>query len=100
MWAGYLALANQQAVQNGQPTLGFINPSLYTIGGGPNYNANFHDTLTGSNGHTATTGYDLVTGWGSPNGATLINSLTAGGGTPDFTVTPSPPRITIPPGAP
>ncbi len=41
MWAGYLALANQQAVANGNPTLGFINPSLYTIGLGPSYNDRF-----------------------------------------------------------
>ena len=27
MWAGYLALVNEQAVANGNPTLGFINPS-------------------------------------------------------------------------
>ena len=32
MWAGYLALVNQQAVANGHHTLGFINPTLYTIG--------------------------------------------------------------------
>jgi subtilase family serine protease len=32
MWAGYLALANQQAVSNGETTLGSINPALYSIG--------------------------------------------------------------------
>ncbi len=95
MWAGYLALANQQAVQNGQSALGFINPSLYTIGGGSSYNANFHDITSGSNGWNATVGYDLVTGWGSPNGATLINSLTAGGGSPDFTISANPNTLTI-----
>jgi len=30
---------------------------------------------SGSNGYSATTGYDLATGWGSPNGANLINAL-------------------------
>jgi kumamolisin len=28
MWAGYLALANQQAVQSGGSPLGFINPAV------------------------------------------------------------------------
>jgi hypothetical protein len=75
MWAGYLALVNQQSVTNGNNTLGFINPSLYTIGAGRSYTTDFHDITSGSNGYSATTGYDLVTGWGSPNGSGLINSL-------------------------
>jgi hypothetical protein len=69
MWAGYLALANQQAVATAGPTLGFINPALYTIGLGSSYDSDFHDITSGSNGYSATTGYDLATGWGSPNGA-------------------------------
>lgn len=95
MWAGYLALANQQAVQNGQSTLGFINPALYTIGQGTSYNANFHDITSGNNGFPATKGYDLVTGWGSPNGATLINSLTSGGGSATFSISANPNTLTI-----
>jgi kumamolisin len=75
-WAGYLALANQQAVANHLPTVGFINPALYTIGLGSSYGADFHDITSGSNGTYSTEkGYDLVTGWGSPNGAGLINAL-------------------------
>ena len=99
MWAGYLALANQQAVENGQPTLGFINPAVYTIGLGANYHTDFHDVTSGSNGFTATPGYDLATGWGSPNGAALINDLTGGGtGNPDFTISANPNTLTIAPG--
>ena len=75
MWAGYLALVNQQSVANGNKTLGFINPSLYTIGAGSSYGTDFHDVTSGSNGYSATTGYDLATGWGSPNGSGLINAL-------------------------
>ena len=75
MWAGYLALVNQQSVANGNKTLGFINPSLYTIGAGSSYTTDFHDITSGSNGYSATTGYDLATGWGSPNGSGLINAL-------------------------
>src|SRR6202034_2346019 len=37
MWAGYLALATQQAVANGNHSVGFINPSLYSIGLSSNY---------------------------------------------------------------
>ena len=67
MWAGYLALINQQSVANGNGLLGFINPSLYSIGAGSSYGTDFHDITSGSNGYSATTGYDLATGWGSPN---------------------------------
>ena len=73
---GYLALANQQSVSHGHATLGMVNPAIYTIGIGRRYTNNFHDTTSGSNiGFTCVPGYDLVTGWGSPNGSTLINSL-------------------------
>jgi kumamolisin len=75
MWAGYLALVNQQSVANGNKTLGFINPSLYSIGAGSSYTTDFHDITSGSNGYSATTGYDLATGWGSPNRSGLINAL-------------------------
>jgi kumamolisin len=75
-WAGYLALVNQQAVANKLGTLGFINPAIYSIGLGSSYGTNFHDITSGSNGtYSAVKGYDLVTGWGSPNGSGLINSL-------------------------
>jgi subtilase family serine protease len=80
LWAGYLALVNQQRTANGNGSLGFINPALYTIGTGSSYDANFHDVTSGSNGYSATTGYDLATGWGSPNGTTLLNSLSASPG--------------------
>jgi subtilase family serine protease len=81
-WAGFLALVNQQAVANGNATLGFINPAIYSIGNGPNYNSAFHDITSGNNNngkgqsYNAVVGYDLVTGWGSPNGQNLINALT------------------------
>jgi len=73
-WAGYLALVNQQAAALGP--VGFINPAIYTIGLGNTYGSSFHDITSGSNGtYSAETGYDLVTGWGSPNGIGLINAL-------------------------
>jgi len=75
MWAGYMALVNQQAVANGEKPLGFINPIIYPLGLSTGYDAAFHDITKGSNGKPATKGYDLVTGWGSPNGSGLIDAL-------------------------
>jgi len=75
-WAGYLALVNQQAVANKLGSLGFINPAIYTIGLGSSYSSDLHDITSGNNRtYTAVKGYDLVTGWGSPNGTGLINAL-------------------------
>ena len=76
-WAGLTAMANQQSLAAGGSTLGFLNPAIYAIGTGSSYAGDFHDITSGSNGkYSAVTDYDLVTGWGSPNGANLINSLT------------------------
>jgi subtilase family serine protease len=75
-WAGYLALVNQQAAANGQSAAGFINPAIYTMGLGSSYGIAFHDITFGSNGkYQCQIGYDLVTGWGSPNGTGMINAL-------------------------
>ncbi|MGA8815081.1 MAG: S53 family serine peptidase [Candidatus Sulfotelmatobacter sp.] len=95
MWAGYLALVNEQAVANGNPKLGFINPSLYTIGLGSSYDTNFHDVTNGSNGYSATTGYDLATGWGSPNGSGLITALAGSSSTTGFSLSASPASVSV-----
>jgi kumamolisin len=95
MWAGYLALVNQQAVADGQPTLGFINPALYDIGLSSTYDTDFHDITSGSNGFSAVIGYDLATGWGSPNGSSLINGLLSTIKTPGFGLTSSSTAFTV-----
>jgi subtilase family serine protease len=95
MWAGYLALANQQAVAQSGKTLGFINPTLYNIGLGSNYDSDFHDITTGSNGYAATIGYDLATGWGSPNGSGLISDLINGINAPGYGLTVSPATFSL-----
>ncbi len=95
MWAGYLALVNEQALLNGNPAVGFINPSLYSIGAGSSYDADFHDITSGNNGYSATTGYDLATGWGSPNGAGLIAALAGGTSSPTFTISASPTSVSV-----
>jgi subtilase family serine protease len=98
MWAGFMALANQQAAANGTPAPGFINPTIYPLALSGGYSAAFHDITSGSNGFPAVTGYDLVTGWGSPNGTGLINALT-GPQTPDFSLSANPNSLTVKQGA-
>jgi kumamolisin len=84
MWAGYVALLNQQYVASGQPTLGFINPSIYAWNESAGaltaaYATDFHDITSGTSGsYSAVTGYDLVTGWGSPNGSNPTVPLVRG----------------------
>ena len=95
MWAGYMALVNQQAVANGSSPLGFINPIIYTLGLGSSYGTDFHDITSGSNGYSAVTGYDLATGWGSPNGTGLINALAGISSSPDFTIFGSPTSVSV-----
>lgn len=74
-WAAFLALINQQRVSNGKSAIGFIEDTIYGIGTGSSYSSAFHDVTTGSNGqYSAETGYDLVTGWGSPNSAGIFQS--------------------------
>ena len=68
MWAGYIALVNQQLVANGEATIGFLNPTIYAQNVTSSYATDFHDVTSGTSGsYSATTGFDLVTGWGSPN---------------------------------
>jgi kumamolisin len=78
LWAGFLAIVNQNRVAGGSSTLGFANPAFYQIGKGANYSSGFHDIADGSsnNYYTAVAGYDNATGWGSFNGANLIAILT------------------------
>lgn len=80
MWAGVFALVNQDRALNG---LGSLNgssetlPRLYQLPA-----RDFHDITTGSNGYSAGTGYDLVTGRGTP----IVNLLV-----PDLAGTPTTP---------
>jgi xanthomonalisin len=82
-WAGFLALVNEQSVANARGTAGFINPAIYNLGMSSSGASAFHDITSGSNpstagdgsGFSAVPGYDLVTGWGSPAGASLIDLL-------------------------
>ena len=91
LWAGFMALVNQQRAANGMGALGFANPALYSFAAGANYDGgyhtgtnygnDFHDIVVGNNqqpgdpnAYYALQGYDLVTGWGSPT-SHLITDL-------------------------
>jgi subtilase family serine protease len=81
-WAGLVAIADQIAGHG----LGLINPALYALASGPNYGTYFYDVTTGNNqadpsvpGYPATTGWDPVTGLGTPNAAALVPALAASG---------------------
>lgn len=84
-WAGLMALANQQRALKGFTNVGFANPTLYRLAASSRYTADFHDIVSGNIGlsggvpvYSATSGYDLTSGWGSFNGANLISDLAAG----------------------
>ena len=87
LWAGMVALMNEQAATTGASPVGFINPALYALGKGTAYSTTFHDITTGNNTsadspseYYAVGGYDLCTGWGTPMGQSLINAVV---GAPD-----------------
>jgi len=81
--AGVVALLNQA---HGRP-VGFLNAAIYQLGASSNYSSAFHDITVGNNsdtagqfgvdGYTAGTGYDLTTGWGSPNVNNFIADINA-----------------------
>jgi kumamolisin len=96
-WAGYVALVNQALATAGQSPIGFLNPLIYPENlTAATYAANFHDITSGTAGsYSAVTGYDLVTGWGSPIGASLLTTLVSAGSTSGFTLTASPAYLAI-----
>ncbi len=97
LWAGFIALANQQAAANKKPRLGFLNSPLYAIGKGSTYSADLNDVRSGNNGgFSAVSGYDLTTGWGSPAGQHLINDLAGASVQPSFSLSSSAAALSIP----
>jgi subtilase family serine protease len=95
MWAGFVALVNQQRAAGGLGTLGFMNPTVYNLNVTSAYATNFHDVTSGTSGSfSAVTGYDLVTGWGSPKPA-LLATLAGGTQTAGFTLSASPSSVSI-----
>jgi kumamolisin len=74
LWAGTVALVNQDLVKKGLREVGFANPALYWMGqNSATLSAKpFHDVSAGNNlAYNAGTGWDFATGWGSMDGAAL-----------------------------
>ena len=101
-----MALVNQQAQAAGNPNVGFINPAIYSIGANANYSSDFNDISSGNNdccgltlSYNAVNGYDLVTGWGSAKGQSLIDALAGPLPGPVMTLAASPNFLTTYPGA-
>src|SRR4029077_6382540 len=79
-WAGLIATTDQIAGRD----VGYINAALYQIASNAaKYAADFFDVNVGCNqtssipGYCARTGWDEVTGLGTPNAANLIPDLIA-----------------------
>jgi subtilase family serine protease len=74
LWAGTMALINEDLKKNGLREAGFASPALYWMG----QNSSklpappFHDVISGNNLATnAGPGWDFATGWGSMDAAAL-----------------------------
>ena len=113
LFAAFLALVNQKAVQQGVASVGFANPVLYAIAKTPALASAFNDiadmstnppnSAATSNGYVpssapaggfpAVAGYDLATGLGSPT-CTLLNQLASV--TPLIPVEPPTPLTGVP----
>jgi subtilase family serine protease len=77
LWASVIALVDSGCAS---VPVGFVNPRLYQVA------ADMHDITSGNNqisssvptdDYTATTGYDLASGLGSPNAANLFSNVCA-----------------------
>ena len=98
LWAGFMALINEQNANKGYQPVGFANPALYAIGKTSgnlvdtyqssfndvvDYGVVYHDCKNGGSCwrsddyvFAAGNGYDLASGWGSPK-IGLIDRLTS-----------------------
>ena len=87
-WAGLIALANEGRAANGLPALSSDETlsMLYALYNTPYYAMAFNDITTGSNGIDAKTGYDLVTGLGTPRAEFLVPYLAGSITIPEPTV--------------
>jgi len=82
LWAALVARMNQQLAASGK-RVGYLTPLLYgaAAGGAPLGKAGCNDIHSGDNvtahvgGFKSTTGFDAVTGWGSPKGKDLLAAL-------------------------
>ncbi len=88
LWAGLIAGFNSKL----KASVGYFNPTLYqqvALKAGA-----LHDITSGNNGaYKAGAGWDACTGWGSPNGAAILQALASTSADP----TPTPTAPSAPP---
>jgi subtilase family serine protease len=75
MWAGLIALGDQARGSSLNSTS--ILSALYGAYNSSSYSTDFHDVTTGNNGFPAGTGYDLVTGIGTPKAPGIVGLFSA-----------------------
>jgi len=80
-WAALIAITNSQRVAARKANLSATGTSVYAVGKS-SLTSNFHAVTTGTNGSCGTicdarTGYDFVTGLGTPQSNVLIPALAA-----------------------
>lgn len=101
LWAGFMALVNEQYAHVGLSSVGWASPAIWNIGRTPvAYAAAFNDIasgvatshIPGGITHSAGPGYDLTTGWGTPKTA-LIDQMACVTVSSTGVVTPSTPPI-------
>jgi len=96
-WAALIAIADQGRALAGLGSLSNAQSVIYSLP-----SADFHDVTSGSDGLTATVGYDLASGRGSPIADKVIADLvaygstttTTGGGTTGTTTLAAPQNVT------
>ncbi len=73
-WAALVVLIDASSRSCSTDPIGFVNRRLYALA--KSNPEDFNDITSGNNGYyAATSGYDMVTGLGSPEGANLAQSL-------------------------
>jgi len=86
IWSGFCALLNQARANAGLPPFGLLGPWIYPLIG----TTSFRDITSGSNGaYNAGSGYDLVTGVGTPNVSALVQAIAAANSAPTITAQPA-----------
>jgi len=80
VWAGFMALIDQYLTQQRLPAVGWANAAFYALAANAQPYRPFHDITEGGNTvSSATKGYDMVTGLGSPDVWNLARDLARAG---------------------
>ncbi len=101
LWAGSMALIDQYMKSQGKAAVGSANPVLYGLFNAQQQSPAFHDVTSGNNlKYSATPGYDMASGIGSPDVNNIAQDLASSGSgntpSPTPTSTPSPTPTSTP----